>query len=264
MKFFRRIRQQLFSENKPASSAGGSALPKGRYIKYAIGEIVLVVIGILIALQVNNWNEERKLKAEERSTLEKLQKESEDVVDYAADMYNRYINAINAIDASAQALRDKSLHNLSEDEFARGVFITAYFEAISPPKNAYMELNSTGKIQNIKSENVKKSISSYYAELEYINTQLVYFRNQYTKPVDQACEDFFYTYDETDPAKIKANFNFDRLCENRIFVSKHVKALRDQIVFNSARKELLDKAVQMCSEISKELNMECNSEKSAH
>ena len=33
----------------------------GKYLKYAIGEIVLVVIGILIALQINNWNEERKL-----------------------------------------------------------------------------------------------------------------------------------------------------------------------------------------------------------
>ena len=33
----------------------------GKYFKYAIGEIVLVVIGILIALQINNWNENRKI-----------------------------------------------------------------------------------------------------------------------------------------------------------------------------------------------------------
>ena len=49
IKFFRKIRQQLLSEGKI-----------GKYFKYAIGEIVLVVIGILIALQINNWNEERK------------------------------------------------------------------------------------------------------------------------------------------------------------------------------------------------------------
>jgi hypothetical protein len=46
------------SENK----TGKPALPTGRYLKYAIGEIVLVVIGILIALQINNWNEIRKQK----------------------------------------------------------------------------------------------------------------------------------------------------------------------------------------------------------
>ncbi|HDZ05935.1 hypothetical protein LCGC14_0122210 [marine sediment metagenome] len=50
IKFFRRIRYDLFDKNKT-----------GKYIKYAIGEIILVVIGILIALQINNWNENKKL-----------------------------------------------------------------------------------------------------------------------------------------------------------------------------------------------------------
>mgnify|MGYP001591841413 CR=1 FL=1 len=49
IKFFRRIRQGLLSENKFS-----------KYLLYAIGEIILVVIGILIALQINNWNEKRK------------------------------------------------------------------------------------------------------------------------------------------------------------------------------------------------------------
>jgi len=49
IKFFRKIRQNLLMENKT-----------GKYFKYAIGEIILVVIGILIALQINNWNENRK------------------------------------------------------------------------------------------------------------------------------------------------------------------------------------------------------------
>lgn len=49
IKFFRKIRQQLLNENKTS-----------KYLKYAIGEIVLVMIGILLALQVNNWNNERK------------------------------------------------------------------------------------------------------------------------------------------------------------------------------------------------------------
>ena len=44
----------------------------GKYFKYAIGEILLVVIGILIALQINNWNEERKNKVVEKQLLENL------------------------------------------------------------------------------------------------------------------------------------------------------------------------------------------------
>ena len=51
IKFFRKIRYDLMEKNKT-----------GKYLKYAIGEIILVVIGILIALQINNWNENRKSK----------------------------------------------------------------------------------------------------------------------------------------------------------------------------------------------------------
>ncbi len=58
IKFFRKIRFNLMSENKT-----------GKYFKYAIGEIVLVVLGILIALQINNWNEQRKQRKLEESTL---------------------------------------------------------------------------------------------------------------------------------------------------------------------------------------------------
>lgn len=56
--FFRKVRQNLLSEGKT-----------GKYIKYAIGEIVLVVIGILIALQINNWNEIRKQKETEKEFI---------------------------------------------------------------------------------------------------------------------------------------------------------------------------------------------------
>jgi len=68
IKFFRHIRKRLLSENKT-----------GNYFKYAIGEIILVVIGILIALQINNWNEERKLQNEINTYLnQKLENLKED------------------------------------------------------------------------------------------------------------------------------------------------------------------------------------------
>jgi len=58
LKIFNRKRQQLLNEDK-----------RGKYLKYAIGEIVLIVVGILIALQINNWNLERKDKLKEIQLL---------------------------------------------------------------------------------------------------------------------------------------------------------------------------------------------------
>ena len=59
--FFRKIRKKLADDNKPL-----------KYLRYAIGEIVLVVIGILIALQINNWNQEKKEKQKEIAYIKSL------------------------------------------------------------------------------------------------------------------------------------------------------------------------------------------------
>jgi hypothetical protein len=67
LRFFRQIRQRLLTDNKFS-----------KYLLYAVGEILLVVIGILIALQIDNWNEERKMRAVEIRTLLEIQANLED------------------------------------------------------------------------------------------------------------------------------------------------------------------------------------------
>ncbi|WP_299159344.1 DUF6090 family protein [uncultured Eudoraea sp.] len=62
--FFRKIRKKLADDNKPL-----------KYLRYAIGETVLVVIGILIAVQINAWNGERKDRKLKINYLENLKKE---------------------------------------------------------------------------------------------------------------------------------------------------------------------------------------------
>lgn len=77
--FFRKLRKQLADDNKPL-----------KYMRYAIGEIVLVVIGILIALSINNWNQNQQEKRIEQATLKALLSEFKDnrtsVKDYLEDV----------------------------------------------------------------------------------------------------------------------------------------------------------------------------------
>jgi len=67
IKFFRNTRKQLFTENKFT-----------KYLFYAIGEIILVVIGILIALQINNWNNQRLEKEDEKKSYQNIKRQIED------------------------------------------------------------------------------------------------------------------------------------------------------------------------------------------
>jgi DNA-directed RNA polymerase beta' subunit len=86
IKIFRQIRQRLIKEHKVS-----------KYLLYAIGEIILVVIGILIALSINNWNENRKVNLEEKSYLKRLlQENKEDVLVFTKeiDLLNKTISII--------------------------------------------------------------------------------------------------------------------------------------------------------------------------
>jgi len=79
--FFRKIRQKLLSQNRVT-----------QYLTYAIGEVALVMIGILLALQVNNWNETRKAQKAQRdllsSFLEDLKADSVEFENFADEISN--------------------------------------------------------------------------------------------------------------------------------------------------------------------------------
>ena len=100
IKFFRKIRQKLLSENKFS-----------KYLIYAVGEIVLVVIGILIALQINNWNEQRKIKKQETQVYKELKS---DLLQTRYDILNVVSNnkaIVNSTTKLIEAISKKKPYN---------------------------------------------------------------------------------------------------------------------------------------------------------
>ena len=149
LKIFRKIRHKLLQDNKT-----------GVYLKYAIGEILLVVIGILIALQVNNWNEERKTKIRERDVLTRLHQEmvqdslslksSISLVKYKAEQAERLLRAFES---------DSEVEN--PPEFVRDVFLVGRGGSYLPYIPAFNELVANGELGIIQNEEIIKQISSY-------------------------------------------------------------------------------------------------------
>ena len=82
IKFYRNIRQKLLAADKTAN-----------YFKYAIGEIILVMIGILLALQVNNWNTNRINRYEEEKALNSINAEGLELLNNLSNkIYDIYLN----------------------------------------------------------------------------------------------------------------------------------------------------------------------------
>ena len=143
IKFFRRMRQQLLSENK-----------KGKNLKYAIGEIILVVIGILIALQINNLNQERIVIEQNHVILNNLNKEfSENLIELDSSISN-FDSVIEGLDKLLTLMRTQD-SNLTDLEFDRLLYKTFVTPNWAPSSFVLVELKNSGALSKLNNNSLK-------------------------------------------------------------------------------------------------------------
>jgi len=153
IKFFRHIRKSLLMENKT-----------GKYLKYAIGEIVLVVIGILIALQINNWNENRLEKLEELQLLENIKVDFEQTIEELEGMNSNRQIILNSNYALTDIKTTGDFSNTKKiDTLIGNTFIVPTFNGKS---GSLMVLLNSGKINLLKNESLKKILFAWPSEVE--------------------------------------------------------------------------------------------------
>ncbi len=138
IKFFRKIRQNMIKENKVS-----------KYVLYAIGEIVLVVIGILIAISINNWNEQRIQQHKAAYYLVSIVKDLESNVAFIKTKNTAINNDLKLLEAIS--------HKLTNDATTMDTLIKIATEELDLRANSYTKLNentyqtlqNTGHIQFI-------------------------------------------------------------------------------------------------------------------
>jgi hypothetical protein len=149
---FRNIRKQLASENKTAA-----------YLRYALGEILLVVIGILIALQVNNWNENRKDHIREVQYLNNLKQDLEQQVvniDAQLDFEKRIVKISNSLIKTYNA----------NQRFPEESDVFLKISNIAPRKTfrsvnaTFSDMESSGALNLITDPVLRKEIINYYQD----------------------------------------------------------------------------------------------------
>jgi hypothetical protein len=132
-----------------------------KYLKYAIGEIVLVVIGILIALQINNWNERQKDKAKVKIALKSLHKDIVKDSIYIFDRLPRYIqayeyNKLLIEKAYATSSNMDTLIKIIKEDF--GIF---WVGNLPNNRNSFDNLKSNGLFE-ILPDSIKSALSELY------------------------------------------------------------------------------------------------------
>lgn len=172
IKFFRRIRYNLMQTGNT-----------GRYFKYAIGEIVLVMIGILLALQVNNWNNERIQKKKEALYIEHINKEFllnraqlDTVTSYHYRVYNNATKIINLIPIDINTMNKDSLSFYITETFNDWTF--------NPQQSTINALTNTSSFEIISNTELRELLQNWdelvkdYTEEEQIS-KLFSFENYF-------------------------------------------------------------------------------------
>ena len=172
--FFRKIRYKLLRNGK-----------SGKYFKYAIGEIVLVMIGILLALQVNNWNNERKDRDREIKYLKNIKLDlGKDLkslafqINFRKEKYKGTKRLVKHINGSPitdlTELTWNVVNSLMEDKF-------------TPNNTTYTELSNSGNLNLITNDTIKKlllDLEELYKRNDFsIEHEVFEYREYISKPV---------------------------------------------------------------------------------
>jgi hypothetical protein len=192
IKFFRKIRQNLLMENKT-----------GKYFKYAIGEILLVVVGILIALQINNWNENKKKAELGYQYLTEMRNELERDANYLDKRINELEEDINKQEA---ALNTKDISKLPLDSLTMIISNTNLdFKTSELTYNKMVNLGIT-KLTNNDSLNLQ--ITEYYNRyVVNLKSGMNFIFNDLVKRIDYE----LYEQNKIDFVGLYSNYKFPSL-----------------------------------------------------
>ena len=174
IKFFRQIRYDLMSKNKT-----------GKYLKYAIGEIALVMIGILLALQINEWNNERNRKKSEHVIIEQL------IIDLSKSQYEleaRESRNLRSAREYSQVLRAFWKTELPDDiqKYVRSGGGSGVY---SPVLGTMQSIINSGRLDIISSKQFKNDIVAYVEEVGYRLKDINRYEESYFRPGVAALND---------------------------------------------------------------------------
>jgi hypothetical protein len=176
IKFFRKIRHRLLSQNKIS-----------RYFLYAIGEIILVVIGILIALQINTWNQDRINNKEEERILKAISAE----LKLSKFLFTMGADVQDDVMSSAKSLLGR-MQNREVDREAIEKELSALTGRwlSGTPTSIYDALIGSGELKIISSEELRNELASLKSDQEFLRL----FEEIQVRFVDEKLNPFLNKY----------------------------------------------------------------------
>jgi hypothetical protein len=253
IKYFRKVRQSMLSEGK-----------SGKYLKYAIGEIILVVIGILLALQINSWNQHRIENKQEKEVLSSLKEEFQ----YNFDELEESILINKKVTQSCvkltELIRTDSINKMPEvvDKLLVNV---GGFNSFDARIGISGEVVNSGKLQILKNDEIRAQLGNWLKILSDCEEDIHFRSDNYTmnlmpflmkrfplangelsKKFEFDKSNYLVTYKDKSPFRMNLNMNELMEFENQIWHHKHN---HDYVVINELIiKDFINSTIKMIEE----------------
>jgi hypothetical protein len=223
-------------------------------------EFLIVVAGIFVGLQVNDWALERENRKQETAALERLLLESETIV-AALDQQTRMTNRSNRIRRAAVQFIDSEQVIPDDDLVLRvGINTLDRFPPFIPITAAYQELTSAGQMQLIRSADLREKIAIFHANVESHNRLSEIFSGEgeafwrgYKRHVI-----WDYNPGSTTSDILLSTYNWETMRGDEDFILESIGKLRNQLVFEESLLVLHNLAIDMCESIGATINRACD------
>jgi hypothetical protein len=229
IKFFRKIRQNLLMQNKT-----------GKYFRYALGEIVLVMIGILLALQVNNWNENRKAKINEVVLVKQLLEDAKT----DSIFFNNRIQSLKGQKRFYNELVQFCSNEISEDKVRKNLDSTIMEQPfLQLIYQSNIITNNPDAPAQLANGILKQSLRNYIAKHKYVATSL----ENHNQKIENDFSETQIKYHQVIPNSFKAKsvMDYSFICESdtgiglvKFINGKNSDAIMNLTKFLEANQEL--------------------------
>jgi hypothetical protein len=223
-------------------------------------EFVIVVFGIFVGLQANEWAQERQDRKHEQAALERLFLESQNALqllheDLQGTLHINRLrrNAVQFVDSDAPVPENQLPLKIGINTLAR-------FPSVLPVSVTYDELKSSGQMQLIRSAALREQVAEFHTDITAFNQLLQGFGDGTASFWDAYQRHVIWDYnpDATTSDILLSTYNWETLRADEGFIFVVIGLLRNQLVAESGLAELRDQALSLCEALGEAIGRSCN------
>jgi hypothetical protein len=217
-------------------------------------ETLGVLVGILLAFELQEWGQRRSEAAKHHQLMERLFEESEmDVtaVRRIRDVSHQYVEAEKKL--AVELSQDRCPMQSDWDE----VNTVGLLPAVGAPTSVYQELTAAGGLASVELQSVRAALEQFHQSLDWTQRQVNYFRDSRIEVLSPSDARVRVRFDPTRHEPEVWTFDRRTLCKDQAFRNRFAAATRHHVVYTRYIEDLTEDALKMCASLGASLNRSC-------